>query len=142
MDEKLCNGIEFLVEADAVGIRDWERYEIEDNKKTYAEWKKLQSDFAIQFKEFSPENRPDYEFADWHHGSRRLSVYLYNEKFYNKYFVPKILKIIYDNPNSFAEFECYNDKDEMIGSFQIYEDKIIFDNLFEESGYIKSLCQD
>lgn len=141
MGNNLCNGIEFVIEEDAIGIRDYEKYEIEDNEKTYAEWKQLQNDFAIEFKEFSSDNDKDYEFAEWHHGAKRLSIYLYNEKFYNHFFIPKILKIIHNNPNSFAEFECYNDKEEMIGSFQIYEDQIVFDDLFEESGFIKSLCE-
>lgn len=141
MENEKCNGIEYVVEEDVVGIVDGEKYEIEDNKKTYNEWRKLQNDFAKNFSEFSLNNPVEYELPEWHHGTKSLWVYLYNENFYNRDFIPKILNILNANGVCFAQFECYNDSQELIGDFQVYKDKVCFDELFESSGFIQRLCK-
>ena len=74
-------------------------------------------------------------------GTKCLWVYLYNEEFYNTDFIPKILKILDSNGDCFAQFECYDDKQELIGYIQIYKDLVLFDELFETSGFIKRLCE-
>ncbi len=140
MINKNYKDVEYFVHEEVAGIIDGEKYEIEDTEKTFREWKKLQNDFVSEFGEFSEEEPEDYELPEWHHETKCLYVYLYNEKFYNKEFIPRILQIVNDNGNCFAQFECYDDNLGLLGDFQVYKDIVVFSKLFEKSGTIKKLC--
>lgn len=130
--------IEYQID-DALGVVNSDKYQIQDTDETFSKWKKLQSDFAVRFGEFTSVDHKDYDFADWHHGINYLPVYLYNEGFYNAKFIPQVRKILKDNMNSFAQFECYDKNQELIGSFQVYTDIVRFDHLAESSGLIVKL---
>jgi len=91
------------------------------------------------FGRFSSPEAADYELPDWHHGLRQLYVYLYSERFYDGEFILKISRILDSNRGSFAEFECFNNDQDLMGSFQVYPDKVCFDVLCEESGLIRLL---
>src|SRR5947209_7406463 len=69
-----------------------EGYDIEDTPESESEWRSLLDKFAASFGEFNCNE--DYEFPDWHYGTRTVAVYLYNERFYNKSFtgIPEDLK--------------------------------------------------
>lgn len=136
-----CNGIEYVVEESVGGIVDYEKYKIEDVDNTYKEWRKLQNDFIKKFNEASFKNHKDYELPDWHYGTKVLYVYLYNEKFFDKGFIPKVLQILKANGNCYAEFECFDNKQNYIGFFQVYRNKIRFEKSFENMGFIKQLCE-
>ena len=135
-----CFGIEYVVEELVGGIVEYEKYKIEDTDKTNKDWQKLQNDFKKGFTELSFKNHKDYELPEWHHGTKVLYVYLYNEKFFNKGFIPTILHILKANGNCYAEFECYDNKQKLIGFFQVYKNKIRFDKSLESRGLIKQLC--
>lgn len=87
--------IEYEIEEDLVGIIDGEKYEIDDKKITLKNWHRLRDDFINEFSEFSSEEpNIDYELAYQDYGTNSLAVYIYNSKFYNKNFIPKILNIL------------------------------------------------
>ncbi|GBC63867.1 hypothetical protein DENIS_4866 [Desulfonema ishimotonii] len=132
--------IKYEVEEDVDGVLNASKYTIKDSERTLEAWHKLQNDFREKFKEFSSEEPIDYELTDWHNGIKCLSVYIYNEKFYNKHFIPLMLDILEKNSDSFAQFECYDDREELLGYFQIYMNKVYFDEMIEEAGIIDRLC--
>ena len=132
-------GVDFIVDEDFLGIRNAERYEIEDNEKTFQEWQNLHADFMKAFGRFSSPEDADYEFPEWHHGMRQLGVYLYSERFYDRDFLGKIEAILDRNPGSFAHFECYDNGQDFLGDFQVYTDQIVFDTTCRDSGLIQLL---
>ncbi|PID77764.1 MAG: hypothetical protein CSB21_03960 [Deltaproteobacteria bacterium] len=131
--------IEYRFEKHATGIIDLPKYKLEDTEENLKKWQKLKRDFSSRFIDFSSENLEDYELTDWHDEINCLYVYVYNEKFYNNEFIPAILKILNDNGECFAQFECYDDEKQFIGNFQIYPDKVIFDENSVNSGLSQKL---
>jgi hypothetical protein len=131
--------IEYVIDEDGVGIVNFSKYELDDSEKSLKKWRKLLNDFREEFN-VSLEEHKDYELTEWHNELMCLFVYLYKDKFYNKKFIPKIINILKHNGDSLAQFECYNDNQELIGSFQVYQDKVYFNEMFQESGIIDQLC--
>ncbi len=126
--------IAYKFEKHVTAIVDLPKYRLEDTEENLKNWRKLQRAFATRFSEFSSENLQDYELTDWHDEINCLYVYLYNERFYNRTFIPVILKILHDNGQSFAQFECYDDQKQFIGNFQVYPDLVVFDEKSVHSG--------
>ncbi len=114
-----------------------EGYDIEDTPESESEWRSLLDKFAASFGEFN--RNEDYEFPDWHYGTRTVAVYLYNERFYNKSFIEKVRRILECGKESFAQFECYNATGRLKGQFMVFKDKVIFSRLCETSGLIEAL---
>ena len=129
--------IQYVIEEDVVGVVNASKYEIEDSENNLKDWHKLQSDFSKEFSEFSKE---DYDLTDWHNGIKCLFVYLYNYEFYTKDFIPRILNILKMNGDCLAQFECYDNEQELLGSFQVYMDKIYLEEMLEENGIVDQLC--
>ncbi len=127
-------GIEYRFEKNATGIIDLPKYKLEDTEENFKKWQKIKRDFSERFSNFSSENLEDYELTDWHDEINCLYVYVYNEKFYNNAFISAILQILNDNGDCFAQFECYDDEEQFIGNFQVYPDKVIFDENSVNSG--------
>lgn len=98
---------------------------IDDSKESEDKWNFLLSSFKDRFKEY---HSSDYDFADWHHGVMSLSVYLYNEQLYSRSFFEKVDDILEEHDNCFAEFECFNKNNEMIGFVLIYNHNAYIDN--------------
>ncbi len=126
--------IEYIFEKHATGVIDLPKYELEDTEENFEKWQKLQRNFSSRFGDFSSENLEDYELTDWHDEINCLYVYLYNEKFYNTAFISTVLQILNDNGECFAQFECYDDMKQFLGNFQIYVDKVVFDEVSVSSG--------
>ena len=131
--------IEFTVVDGHLGVRNAEKFEIEDNDQTFEEWQRLHATFMREFGRFASPEEADYAFPEWHHGLRQLGVYLYSERFYDGEFIAKIKSILANNPGSFAQFECYTNDQDLLGTFQVYPDKVCFDLSCEESGLIPLL---
>ena len=112
-------------------------YDIEDTPESEREWRSLLNQFAASFGEFNCDE--DYEFPDWHYGTRALFVYLYNERFYNNCFIEKVRRIVECGKDSFAQFECYDATRRLMGQFMVFKDKVIFSRLCETSGLIEAL---
>jgi hypothetical protein len=74
---------------------------------------------------------------------RSLGAYLYNEKFYNEDFIPKVNDILKkQNSPAYAHFECYDSNAyQEYGSFMVFNDSVIFNRLSEESGFIRRLIR-
>lgn len=98
---------------------------IDDSKSSEDKWNSLLNSFKDKFKEYSDT---DYEFADWHHGVLSLSIYLYNERFYSNSFFEKVDDVLKEYDNCFAEFECFDQDDEMIGFVLIYNNTAYIDD--------------
>ncbi len=126
--------IEYIFEKHVTGVIDLPKYELEDTEENFEKWQKLQRDFSSRFGDFSSENLEDYELTDWHDEINCLYVYLYNEKFYSTAFISTVLQILNDHGECFAQFECYDDRKQFIGNFQIYADKVVFDQDSVNSG--------
>ncbi len=112
-------------------------YDIEDTPASEREWRSLLDNSAASFGEINCNK--DYEFPDWHYGTRALAVYLYNEGFYNESFIEKVRRLLECGKESFAEFECYDATLRPMGEFMVFKDKVIFSRLCETSGLIEAL---
>ncbi len=132
---------EYRFEKHVTGIHDLPKYHLEDTEENLKKWQKLQRDFTTRFCHFSSENLEDYELTEWHDGINCLYVYLYNEKFYDNAFIPTVLQILKNNGQCFAQFECYGEKQQFMGNFQIYTDKVIFDENSASSGLSARLLE-
>jgi hypothetical protein len=132
------NMTNYLIKDDYGGVPDGDQYEIPDTSESESEWRVLLSAFAKEFSGFVVED--EFEFADWHHNRRSIAAYLYDERFYNEDFLPKVQAILRNQKYpSFAEFECYDAKLRMLGLIMVFKDNIIFNRLSEQRGLLSKL---
>jgi hypothetical protein len=139
----------YVIDDDFGGVPEGGKYRISGATQDEEDWRALLAAFASRFSEFTSDvhiiggkrDQGDFEFPDWHYEMRSLCVYLYNEKFYNEDFIPKVQAILKKQSRpAYAHFECYDSNAyKEYGSFMVFTDNVIFDRLSEESGLIRRL---
>jgi len=133
--------INYTIDDEFGGVPEGDRYVLQDTPGSEGEWRALLAAFTKEFSEFKASK--DFDFPDWHYKMRSLGAYLYNEKFYNEDFIPKVNDILKkQNSPAYAHFECYDSNAyQEYGSFMVFNDSVIFNRLSEESGLLRRLIR-
>lgn len=129
--------IKYEVKEEFGGIPNGIIYDIDDTSETEKTWQRLREAFSAEFKELT--FGVDYTFADWHHGSMHVFVYMHTCNFVASDFLEKVMAIIQAQPfPSYFRFECFDSRT-AIGRFIVLKELVLFNTTSKQSGLVSDL---